>query len=1514
MKKLLLITFSLLSLWMLASCTTPEITVTYVTNGGSLVAKETVSQGTSIDEPDTTKEGYSFTGWYADVTLTTLFNFEETIIRNITLYAGWSINQYLLTFQFNNGADDYVVSANYSYSFDAPQEPTLEGHTFGGWYEDASYETEFTKSTMPSKNMTIYAKWIPHILTVNFYYNDDDTPTYSEEVSYGDDVIHVPSIPVITGQIGSWNQTLTHITSDLDVRLIYTPETYTITFIDETGTTYDMLTVDYGEHIIPNDPPSKTGYDFIGYYSETLERNIDLSIYTVTEDLTLQTVYQIQTFSVQFYGGETGALIGGVQIIPYGSPAVAPTTDYEKTGYTFDGWDVDFSNITTNLVVHATYTINAYDALFDANGGIYQDSQTTKTVTADYNASLTVPEEPTKSGFIFVGWFEEPTGDNDVYFGSTGISMPVNGLTVYAHWIELVGTTYTVSGTYYYEAEGIASDALSTTGIYTTIGSEAYTPFVNIYYDTDMSPIREIEGYTFYKLVYNGNEYYDPHMTLTITEDETVDVYYRKMILTVTFSDRIDDVYVTTTYYVPYNGTLENIPTPTLEAGYDVALWENQDFTNIKSHMNVAKMQYSTSYQTIVFMSNTTILYVAINDGTPFTHEELLSLESPLWSLAENRYVFEGWYIQGTDTRVMQADLYFDDIYFSSNYTVLEARWKALDELHAPTNISVETDDVNETITITFDLDPVLVETESIYAMDFELILNGQYIVSLPGDALIDYAIRDDYHFTMTFDQTSPYYDDLSSLYDPGVHALQMVAVGDDTTVLSSDVSTVSYITVTSIYDGIPESAIINDYYIIEDFGGGTLRYIFYLNLTYQFSNKTFEILTGSNHITADGNTLSTTAIPGDFTFTITDNDGTRTYQGLVVADIRQFDLGADYQTFLAETDEFTETHTFISESPTSIYHVGSNNDFYLDLLIRNNNGSKINLSDVLLDYTFYLDDNSLALDDVERLEYVALNGNIMDFTSLAIGHQFTIVVEPRYEALKMDMNPLTFKVTVNDGYNAFTNADLKALFADMDVHTINILRDIEASLSTNQLYSDGTPRNFLASAENNYQTAANVYYRIHGSTDDDQLTIQGNFMTIDGSALPYINPDRSEDGLISYAASFKIVSTQIGLFYYSVKQSEPINNNAFTINNLRLLGNTTTPSVNYGGTQEEIVNQERLMSQNSGGILGVVVRAGKAELNNLVIGYTVIGVTTNAYGENALAEPLTVDLSDVSIYDSWANSIYLWGGSGINLIRSDIASSGGAAIHFEDIHPGSTGYDDPVLILDEATTINNWISGQEAWFKAYGMSPVALALKSNINAGVEALGKTIIQTRTNPVTGLDSEMINLVFLSLPMSRAVTLENPDNESSIISASEVSFNISDDTGTTQLDRTWNFTDSSDPRISGGQYGFALGSLSDTASFLQMVTDFMTGTYGVTLSQNDAGNLATIAGFYNLSAPEVLNVAGLMQDPYDMTLHEAIIYMKGSLDYPQPRFIEVISPNPLSSAAGNVTVLIEVFNQE
>ena len=66
------------------------LSVRFETNGGSMMFPQAVKCGESAKKPkDPAKEGFEFSGWYSDATLTVPYDFASPVFENTTLYAKW---------------------------------------------------------------------------------------------------------------------------------------------------------------------------------------------------------------------------------------------------------------------------------------------------------------------------------------------------------------------------------------------------------------------------------------------------------------------------------------------------------------------------------------------------------------------------------------------------------------------------------------------------------------------------------------------------------------------------------------------------------------------------------------------------------------------------------------------------------------------------------------------------------------------------------------------------------------------------------------------------------------------------------------------------------------------------------------------------------------------------------------------------------------------------------------------------------------------------------------------------------------------------------------------------------------------------------------------------------------------------------------------------------------------------------------------------------------------------------
>ena len=187
--------------------------------------------------------------------------------------------------------------------------------------------------------------------------------------------------------------------------------TSTITFDTQGGTEIPPITQEMGTTVTAPSHPTRTHYEFLGW-----DRKIPTTM--PAGNMTITALWKANDYSITF---DTD---GGSTIDPITQPhgtAIIPPADPTREGYTFMGWDVEIPETMPidGLTVTALWKINEYTITFDTDGGSAIDA-----ITQDYGTAITLPDNPTKEGYTFMGW--------DVEIPAT---MPGENLTVKAVWI-----------------------------------------------------------------------------------------------------------------------------------------------------------------------------------------------------------------------------------------------------------------------------------------------------------------------------------------------------------------------------------------------------------------------------------------------------------------------------------------------------------------------------------------------------------------------------------------------------------------------------------------------------------------------------------------------------------------------------------------------------------------------------------------------------------------------------------------------------------------------------------------------------------------------------------------------------------------------------------------------------------------------------------------------------------------------------------------------------------------------
>jgi len=384
-------------------------TVNFDSHGGTAVERVTrLNTGDAIVAPVApTRSGYAFGGWYKEEALVTPWDFSvDTISENLTLHAKWIELFYAVTFDTRGGnAVAAATGISAGAKIAAPAAPTKSGYAFAGWYREATLVTpwNFGADTVTA-DLILYAKW---------------------------------------------------------------KSTYTVTFDSQGGSgVAPMAGVEEGTTIAAPAAPTKSTYAFAGWYREgTLVTPWNFDADEVAADITLyakweEVVYRV-VFNTQGGGGDI-ELTGVREGATIGEPP-APT----RTGYLFAGWHLGegdgpsplwnfgIDTVTADLTLYARWT-ELYRVFFDSQGG----SEVEPLTAVIPGSTIAAPPVPTKSGNVFVGWYD--AADAWGYWDFDSDTVYVNNLTLYAEWerTEFTVTYDSRGGSVVESATGVPARAL----------------------------------------------------------------------------------------------------------------------------------------------------------------------------------------------------------------------------------------------------------------------------------------------------------------------------------------------------------------------------------------------------------------------------------------------------------------------------------------------------------------------------------------------------------------------------------------------------------------------------------------------------------------------------------------------------------------------------------------------------------------------------------------------------------------------------------------------------------------------------------------------------------------------------------------------------------------------------------------------------------------------------------------------------------------------------------------------
>ncbi len=275
-------------------------TVTFKTNGGKEEIKaQTVESGKTATKPaDPTKDGNTFGGWFADEALTKAYDFSTPVTADITLYAKWTPipKTFTVTFDTDGGSSVEKQSVKEGDKASKPAtDPTKKDSLFAGWVTAKGGSEAYKFDTPVTKNITIYAKWTPDSWTVKFDANGGSGSMDAVKVKKGKKLtlpesrFTAPSAKTFDKWTVGAPGTQIDVNDNLIIKAIWKDRTYTVDFHTNGGTKIPSQTVKHGGYAaVPSDEPTKTGFEFDGWFADSkFSDTFDFENTPITADTTI---------------------------------------------------------------------------------------------------------------------------------------------------------------------------------------------------------------------------------------------------------------------------------------------------------------------------------------------------------------------------------------------------------------------------------------------------------------------------------------------------------------------------------------------------------------------------------------------------------------------------------------------------------------------------------------------------------------------------------------------------------------------------------------------------------------------------------------------------------------------------------------------------------------------------------------------------------------------------------------------------------------------------------------------------------------------------------------------------------------------------------------------------------------------------------------------------------------------------------------------------------------------------
>ncbi|MBO4813317.1 InlB B-repeat-containing protein [Candidatus Saccharibacteria bacterium] len=350
-------------------------------------------------------------------------------------------------------------------------DPVYADHVFQGWYTSETGGTLVTSSTVPDSSTTYYAQWkksvaLAEIANSSVVVVEGNTASIVvtnaaelEGYTFASNDTSKATVDSTTGVVtgisaGYTTITMRGVDSDatktINVRVVTTSDTFTISFDPQSGSPVSSVTMPAGNALGPDYPspdPTYTGHVFQGWYTEATGGTLVTSATIPDDDKTYYAHWKLDVTQAIISNNDLTLSVGG-------EIRVIVTNTAELEGYSFSSGNSNIASIdsstgvitgvaagTTSIILtgndsHLTKTLSVevtpeptidHLVTFEANGG-----SSVNPVRVDEGDPIGTLPTTSRANYEFFGWYKDAT----LYEEVTPETVINSDTTFYAKWVE----------------------------------------------------------------------------------------------------------------------------------------------------------------------------------------------------------------------------------------------------------------------------------------------------------------------------------------------------------------------------------------------------------------------------------------------------------------------------------------------------------------------------------------------------------------------------------------------------------------------------------------------------------------------------------------------------------------------------------------------------------------------------------------------------------------------------------------------------------------------------------------------------------------------------------------------------------------------------------------------------------------------------------------------------------------------------------------------------------------------